>query len=297
MFEQVHDVVPEDQEAGHKSSPERLIKALKVFAEMGVKNIEVRGKENLDKIPPGKKVIVVTSHISDIDLPLAAYAVGDRLDIAITTDSFQHHLTENPISNIGFRVAGQDNFLPIEFDKKTRQGRFRPEDFEAMEAALDGGKAIVIAGHAPSVEKDPEKVAWHLPEKGTIGAAYLAEMADAVLVPVSVNIKSEKPTGMGADSIGRGISNMIQTLKGKPDAEVIIGEPISLPQIADVEKFEALMDAKPAEGRREEFRRIRTELQGASDIIIGKLAEMLPVNKRGVWGEEEGKESTSHGDA
>ncbi len=265
------------------------MKALKVLVEMGVKNVKVEGEENLNDLPPDAKVIVVTSHISDVDVPLAAYGVGEKLNVAITTDSFQHHLTENPISKIGFQIAGQDNFLPIQYDRKTGHGRFNPSDFDAMQTELNEGKAIVMAGHAPSIEKDPDKVAWHLPDKGTIGSAYLAELSGAVLVPVAVDIESETPTGMGADSVMRGLKNMVQTMRHKPDARVIIGKPIILPHIEGIEGFGNLSSNKdaPAENRRAEFRRIRTELETASDEIMGQLASLLPPSKRGVWGESE----------
>lgn len=295
MFEKfgANEKEQEVPELKHREgTPDRLMKSMKVFVEMSVKNVDIVGAENLKNIPPDAKVIVVTSHISDIDLPLAAYAVGKNLDIAITTDSFQHHLFQNPISKIGFQIAGKDNFLPIQYDAKTGHGQFKPKDFDAMQEKLDGGKAMVMAGHAPSVEKDPEKVEWHLPNKGTIGAVYLAEISDAIIVPVSVDIQSEKPAGIGADSVMRGIKNMTETLRNKPNARVVIGEPIKLPHIKGIEGFRDLMNGKPAEGRREEFRRLRSSMEEESSKIMEQLAALLPPSKRGVWDDKDDQEMT-----
>ena len=49
--------------------------------------IQTHGEEHLKEIPPDKKVIIATTHISDLDVPIATLKLGKYFDIAITNQS------------------------------------------------------------------------------------------------------------------------------------------------------------------------------------------------------------------
>src|SRR6202044_1004644 len=101
-------------------------------------------------------------------------------------------------------------FLPIDFAGKGADKRptaFNPDNFVPMMEAMDKGKAMIIAGHNPSLE-------GHL-EEGGYGAVYLAEMADATILPVSIDIISTENLGTAR--------NRMKTFLHKPDARVRIG--------------------------------------------------------------------------
>ena len=81
-------------------------------------------------------------------------------------------------------VGGEENFKGIDYDAKTDKPAtfFNPENFESLLAPLSEGYAIIVAAHNPRNDN-------RLAEKSGYGTAYLASIADAYVLPVSVNIK------------------------------------------------------------------------------------------------------------
>ncbi len=148
---------------------------------------------------------------------------------------------------------------------------------------------MLIAAYDPTPVKDGK-----LPARGGYGGVYLAEISNAIIVPIAVNIKSDSP-----DAVIR--KKGIGGLLGRPEAEMIIGKPI-VP-----EKIEGLKDLGEILKRRREdpksvtradldrIKELQERLKRESDKVMLALAEMLPEEKRGSWGErvnhdDEGKE-------
>jgi 1-acyl-sn-glycerol-3-phosphate acyltransferase len=104
----------------------------------------------------------------------------------------------------------------------------------------------------------PEGGRSHSPglRRGKSGVAYIIDKVDALVIPAAV-------VGNTMDFLDKG-------LKGKrPPIQMIVGEPFKLP---------------PLEGRGEKRRVMR---QKNTDIIMARLASLLPENYRGVYAEYE----------
>lgn len=268
-----------EQSEPKKESPKRLSFALETMMRFAVSKVEVKGEENLNKIPEGKRVIIACSHISDIDIPVAAYALRHNFDLLMTNQSTQT-LFKEPNVYTSIRLAGKDNFIPIDYAKigKEKFAKFNPNNFIEMKESLDKSqKTPLLAAHNPSKN-------WQL-GKGGYGAVLLSQYeGDAVILPVAVNIKSEQPIGMAGTEL--------KTAKEKPEAEVVIGEPFELPPIEGIsdlveifnkrKRGEELLDAD-----RERFSALHKALGEESDMIMKKIAQYLPEEKRGAYGKIE----------
>lgn len=246
---------------------------------LAFRNIEVKGEENLDALPPDRHVIFAPTHLSDSDVPLTIAEIGKRFHVAVGDASTHHKATENTSAWLANQVVGPDNFYPVQHEKNEEgfeRGSFDPEDFEAMQKAFEEDKAIVLSAYFRSGH------GWELPPKGGYGAVYLADRADALIVPVAVNVRSEKQVGMG------GIASSLTTALRRPGAEISIGMPLDLPKIEGLERMGEMLKKRKAGGslspeEKEEFRRLSEELRARSNALMEKLAEMLPEERRGKW--------------
>jgi hypothetical protein len=259
-----------------RKSPSRLSLALEAIMKIATNKIEVEGRENIEKVPKGKRVIIACSHISDMDIGLTAYALKDDFDLLITHQSVQTFLEEPGIS-LGMKAAGSENFMPIDWlrSESGKQGKFNPDNFIELKEYVDkSGKTPLIAAHNPSKR-------WQL-EKGGYAAVMLAQLEkDAVILPVSVNVKSDKPVGMA--------ESRTKTLKKRPEVEVFIGEPFELPAIEGIEKMKSIMDKRKlgqplSQKEKKIFYHLREALARESNVIMEKIASQLPEEKRGMYG-------------
>jgi hypothetical protein len=263
-------------------------KAVMLGFEAGLKlsigKISIEGKEHFKEIPRDRKVIVVSTHITDMDIPLAAVAVGNDLDLAVTNMSTHHSLKTGAPLYLSMLLVGKDNFLPIDFDDKKmvekdtglsvqKPGSFNPDNFTPMNEAMSKGKRILMAGHNPSHN-------GKLGDPG-YGAAYLSEIADAIILPVGVNIKAkDKDIALAG--------NNVKTFFNKPDADVKIGEPFELPKIEGIEDFSMLLKKRKElaeKGERlsdeemERFSKLSSQLRERSEQILARLSVLVPEDK------------------
>ena len=110
----------------------RLLMAIEAHVKLATGEIRTHGDEHLKEIPADKKVIIATTHISDLDVPIATLKLGKYFDIAITNQSLHHFFLGEPRTNIGIRIAGRENFIPIDTKKikGQKRGEFNPRNFE-----------------------------------------------------------------------------------------------------------------------------------------------------------------------
>lgn len=262
-----------EQEKG--TTPKRLLLALEANLKFVTGEINVEGIEHIKEIPPDKKVIIVTTHLSDLDVPIAALKLGKYFNIAITSESLHHSFRGEAGVNIGLRIAGKENFIPIEYKKVKggKQGAFNPENFKPIKDALNSGKAVVIAGHNPTQK-------WQLP-KGGYGAAYLADITEnAILLPVTVNLESEEPIGMA--------ETLVKNIAKRPDANINIGAPMEIKKIIGIGDLADIMNKRDhgetlTHQERKRFSELKKALEVQSDAIMEKLASPLPEKKKGAY--------------
>lgn len=258
-----------------KEIPQRLWIANEVNLKLMVKDIKVVGKENIKEIPPGAKVVIITTHLTDLDIPISIHAVARDLNVVVMNQSTHHKFWgpqgEKP-TNIGLRIAGKHNFIPIDFQRNEETGKkspeaFNPNNFEPAVKSLEEGRAVMIVAHNPSQElgQNLEDI------KGGYGGVYLALLTDSYVLPVNVTL--DRKTGMYDP-------NLIKTLKelDKPNASVDIGKPFKLEKVVGMEHFSELMKKRKSgtmltKEERTEFSRLADALREKSQEVMKRLSD------------------------
>jgi hypothetical protein len=270
-----------------RASSKRLLFVLNRIVKAFIGRIEVVGEHNLALVPPAKKIILATTHISDLDVAIVAVALGSNLDIALTDISVHRSIVSSLKAGdptvLILALAGKHNFLPLTYkqEKGTRRGQIHPKDFHTLKAILTDGKAVVIAAHNPV----PDGTLPAKPGYAAIRTAQITE--DAVVLPVAVCIgETSELFGMG------NVKNIIRTLKRKPKATVSIGESIVLAN-PDAKKAAQLLEevitgvadgqelSEKAKQTIREAREVINKTEGAT--LMKALAKLLPPEKRGNW--------------
>ena len=121
------------------TTSKRLLMAIGADVKLATGEMQTHGEERLKEIPPDKKVIIATTHLSDLDVPIATLKLGKYFDIAITNQSIHHSFLRASSMNVGMRISGRKNFIPIDTKKVEgkRRGEFNPQNFEPMRDALE----------------------------------------------------------------------------------------------------------------------------------------------------------------
>ncbi len=259
--------------------PDSFVNKIELLVKANFREITERGEENLDRIPPDRRVIFATTHSTNSDVPIALSVIGKKFHLAVGDASTHRKFAESPVAFVGTKIVGEEHFYSVQHKKQkgVERGLFDPEDFENMEGAFESGKAVMLSAYYHG------RYESELSERGGYGAVYLAQIADALIVPVAVDIKSSE----------LGEKSDVKLLMERPNVDVVIGEPIELPKIDGIERIKAILE-KRKEGRlsREdllEFRQLANELRERSDMLMQDIANLLPEEKRGKWGKKEGK--------
>jgi hypothetical protein len=263
----------EKAEKPQEHSSKRLMLALDTLVKLQVGEVSIHGKEHLTEIPDDRKVIIASTHLSDLDMPLAVYALGNDLDLAIVNMSVHHSWNPKsgePSTYAGLVAAGKENFIPVDFEKDSitgekRSSAFNAENFQPMLEALDHNKRVLIAAHNPSHDFELDKAGY--------GAAYLAELGDALILPVAVKLESDGQVGM--------YGTATKTFLKKPNATVEIGSPFELTKIEGIEQFRAILEKrkqgeKLTAEEREYFMELSRALRAQSEALMEKIAALLP---------------------
>lgn len=242
---------------------------------------EVTGRENLESLPRNAKVIFATTHITDLDVPAAANALAGDFDLVLGDISQHRHFKVDPITYTGQTLAGRDNFAPIGFHKDAKGNwqadPFDYKDFDPMAKSLENGKAVVIAAHNPSTERQ-------MTDNPGYGAVYLAQKAkDVYIVPVAINIDSHKPVG------NANVKNFIETglARFRTKANVTIGVPYK-PEAIDIKAREDILKKRESGQKLDEkdievLSTTRSQIKKEATKLMEKLAKMTPEAKRGKW--------------
>jgi 1-acyl-sn-glycerol-3-phosphate acyltransferase len=264
------DAIKDGREKPEEHSSKRMMLGFESLIRLQVGNVKIEGREHLDELPRERKIIVATTHLTDLDVPLAVSALGNDLDLAIVNMSVHHSFKGEASTYLGMVAAGKDHFIPIDYtkDKETgekRAGSFNTENFKPMQEALDSGKRVLIAAHNPSHDFEFDKASY--------GVAYLAELSGALILPVAVQLKSEGDVGM----YGSGVKTFLK----KPNAEVHIGAPFEVQKIEGIEEFTAILEKRKSGEKLtkedlQRFSELKKLLKDQSEQVLKRLAELLP---------------------
>lgn len=268
---------------------------------------EVVGIENLGEIPSNAPLIIVTSHLSDTDIPTIESELRPRLK-AIRPNrgigvSLQSNNLVDPRTAPFINFAGRKHFFEydVNFDKSANHLRFifNPENFRKMKEALHRGTDIITAAHEP-LSNIPGS-AWELPEQSGLGAAYLAQMANAVVLPVALDIQTDKPVGMSADVRGT-VRRLLK--RQRPNTRMIIGKPFTLDKINDshleqfgkyassISKLEGASLEQLSPDEKANAKMILKRLREQSNLIMRRVADLLPEEKKGRWKSSSANDTT-----
>ena len=132
---------------------------------------------------------------------------------------------------------------------QVKRGQFDKEVFQQVKQIFEADRPLMIS---------PEGTRSHTPglARGKAGVAFIIDQVDVEVLPVAV--------------IGNTMDFLKMGIRGKrPPIQMIVGEPFKLP---------------PLEGRGKVRRAMR---QNNTDIIMAKLASLLPENYQGVYTEYE----------
>ena len=132
---------------------------------------------------------------------------------------------------------------------QVKRTKFDREVFRKVKMVIDAGFPLMIS---------PEGTRSHTPglARGKPGVAYIIDKAKVPVLPVAV--------------VGNTIDFLSQGIRGKrPTIQMFVGDLINMPLLA---------------GRGEERRDMR---QRNTDIIMARIAEMLPESYRGVYSDYE----------
>ncbi|MFH0988222.1 MAG: hypothetical protein V1763_02525 [Parcubacteria group bacterium] len=236
----------------------------------------VEGADNIPQPQERKEqenFIVVSSHFSNLDAPATIKALGDKLDIQITTESLLHGVTPQEAL---FRLAGKEHFSTLEYRKLkggNKTGVFNPADFDALATQITEGKTPWLAIH-PFTTTD-------VMQDARIGAIYLAQKTGAKIIPAGLELQN------GGSISFEGLKELARGMKKKTDATYHISTPIALPPL-NVTIIETVLTKR---ARREkvspeeaaEFRRVHQELKNQADQVADIIAQMLPEAQRGKY--------------
>lgn len=278
-----------DENEKKEIEPNNLVKAAKKFIDLCF-TPETIGKEHLDEIPAGKKVIIATTHISDFDMPIAIAEMGDYFpNINVANKSNQFEFTGDPVMNLQRYLIGQEHYFRVEHRGKKGGGNefgvFDPENFQPMKESLEDENTMIIAAQYDDQYHAKQK--WALSDRPGNGAAYLHQITpDSVILPVAVDIKAD-PIGMG--KMGSDVLRIIK--REKPPVDVIIGKPLELDKIDGLEAFNEIFKKRKRGEKltieeRHKFSQFKEKLQSQSSDLIKRLADLLPKEKRGIWDDD-----------
>jgi len=193
----------------------------------------------------------------------------------------QSHLLSIPFFRPLVHLMGKERFFRL----SNRNGSvLRTGEIEQMkDAIVKDGRTLVIAAHNPRGKEN-----WKLSDKPGLAAVLIAHSAKVPLVPVVLDIESETPIIIGISirrfDIGRSF------LRKRPDAKMIIGNPISYPEIPE-DKLEAAINLYSLDKRRvmreeqvQEAQKTLKILKSEAEEVMKALASNLPSEKRGKWG-------------
>lgn len=228
----------------------------------------VERRENL----PAGPCVIATTHLSSFDVPEVA---GEIMKGRKTGTVMHSSIYKHPLFMPFVRMMGKDNFFPI---SNKNSSIFDGKDLEPLKNALvRDGRTIVIAGHNPIRD-------WKLPDKPGLAAVILAHKAKVPLVPVVLDIESLIPVREGIVSVVKSV------LKHRPNSKIIIGNPMSFPEIPE-NKLQLAIGLYSPDKRRtmtekqvQEARETLSILKSEAGEVMKALASSLPLEKRGKWG-------------
>jgi hypothetical protein len=254
-------------------------KVLGVAAEVtakGALKAPVEGTSNLEEIDLNRPVMFVGTHLTDVDIQIAV----DRLytlkgyEMVVANQTTQHKPKDfaSKAISLVLDVMGRDRFYPLGWEWG-REGKaqtvFKLDDYKKLKEQVFGRKRVlVVAGHNPTLD-------GKLAKNPGLAAAMVTQVAEGVqIVPVAVVLAGKAPDAYDlAGSIKR---------RGSQNPRMVIGKVFSVDKKISDEELGELERGFEGELKR----KLVGVLRETGGEIMRRLAELLPAEKRGVWGNQ-----------
>jgi 1-acyl-sn-glycerol-3-phosphate acyltransferase len=188
-----------------------------------------RELHGFDNLPPHGPYILAANHLSYFDLPLLYGLVGGPHVTGWAAEKYQH----NPLFNQLVRLGGGTFIRRGEVDRK------------ALDFAVDWLKRGNVFGMAPEGTRSKTGML----ARGKTGAAYLANLAGAAIVPFAIT---------GTEALWQTLIRL-----RRPRLTVRVGIPFRLPLLSQAERA--------------------ADLRRHTDEIMCRIAALLPPAYRGVY--------------
>ncbi len=260
-------------------TPARLKKTAEKLLQSFIKEKKVEGREHLTEIPPDRRVVIVSSHFSNLDGPLIIDTFGDGMNLQLAAMSTHFDITD--VRNFMMSAVGKESFSPISYRRRNEGAMFNPDDFTTIQKVTESeNKVPWITAH--NLKKDREM------SRANVGSAYLAEKLNALVIPVAIVLE-----GSGASMEGAG--EILKAFKDKLSATVRIGVPLEVPRV-DAGFVESIMRKRKCgemvtSDEKRKFSETVYELHKVADMIGADIARMLPPEEKGFYGKKSKAES------
>ncbi len=273
----IENIIPNTKNP-HRETPMRMRLLIAANRKQEkVNKTTVVGRENIKGIPPDGKVVVMTTHLTNSDIPVVLDAIADDLDLAVSDQSTHHRFfgsQSEPGMAAAIALAEPGSFLAFDYHKNASGEKsplmFNPENFERMLAVLEKGKSLVVSAHNPSEEQreNLDSVA------GGNGGVYLALLSGAYILPITVSL-TKAETGKKEPG----------TIQENPNALVSIGKPFRLEKIEGLGHLAEIVEKRKGTKKQppqrltkedvEEVSRLSKALHERSKEVMKIMSEQL----------------------
>lgn len=286
-----------------EASPTRFRRVVEWGRKPYVQPPEVKGRENLEKLPPGEVPIVAYFHgNSNQDGPLVIKALGNDLNFVASDWSSNR---QDPIMRVALKVGGAENFSPIATQLK---GAFAPlktnevnrvdqNDYAKLIEAMNDGKVPLVAAQRRGLKGE-------VSDNSGFAVPLLAQLSEhRTVLPVGVDVYDR----VGDRPIDHPLTVLRNIAKGswrnltrlqlgnvatsRPRSTVTVHEPIELEPIPK-EDVELLLERRfSADGRTRVFsdeEKARADetfikLRRQGDQVLLATIKDIPDSRLGKW--------------
>jgi len=297
-----------NNEVSSLQSKEVSDKRLRLFAwgneRFVAKEPQVDGWENYEELvaDPEQNFVIASTHRSDAEIQTVVTTFASKRKLGLVTHRANVQ-NQDGEWGLGPKLIGKDNFLVLGVNRDAAQttearanDRYHldPAEMNIMARRMQDEKMTpVVAAHRP-VYHSP------LPDSPGIADVILAHLSGSrTILPVAVDWPGGEAAG-NSHEMGKVAKNFIT--RNRPEVAVRIAKAIKLPEIAkdDIDLAMKVLSSESRKdlttGEREHGLLTLRQLEDQAGLVMRALAEKLPQETRGKWGQVQDEDQSTSGD-